>query len=379
MSKISQLKRAGSRLPAAALSRLRRGAAASARKRGAPPGTLVYDGPEMDAPVELSFFSYDVESLVEYGREGPPPSLETCLAEVESPRVTWVNIDGLHEVPVVEELGTRVGLHRLVMEDILHTSQRAKVEEFPDYLYVVLRMLRWDPELDGIRDEQVSLVLGDNWVISFQERRGDVFEGVRERLRGGRGMIRSRGADYLAYALLDSLVDHYFEVIEGVSDQIEALETEVLENPEPGVVERIHHLKREMLLVRRAIWPLREVVSRLARDPLPLIDDGTRVFFRDVYDHAVQIIDTVETLRDLLGGLTDLYLTGVSNRMNEVMKVLTMIATVFIPLSFLAGVYGMNFDAMPELHVPWAYPALLGVMALTAGLMMVYFRRKGWL
>jgi magnesium transporter len=366
------------RLPAAALGRLRRGAAAAAQKRGAAPGTLVYAGPETGEPVGLSYLSYGQAVLRERGRSGPVPTLAECLGELSGPETAWINVDGVHDVALVQELGTALDLHRLVLEDLLHTSQRAKLEEYPTYLYLVVRMVRWDEERDGIVDEQVSLVIGDGWVLSLQERRGDVFEGVRERLRQGRGLIRTRGAGYLGYALVDTVVDHYFGVIEKVSDRIEVLEAEVLEDPDPAVVEQIHRLKREMLLVRRAIWPLREVVSQLAREPLPFIDDETRVFARDVYDHTVQVIDTVETLRDLLGGLTDLYMSGVSNRMNEVMKVLTMIATIFIPLSFLAGVYGMNFEVMPELGLPWGYPVLLGVMALTAAGMVVYFRRKGW-
>ncbi|HSM05456.1 MAG TPA: magnesium/cobalt transporter CorA [Longimicrobiales bacterium] len=380
MGRLKRMRRRGAALPAAALARLRSGARAAAGKRGAPPGTLVYSGPEAEEPVRLSYLVYDHDELRQDGR-APADSaeLEVCLRHLSGPEISWINVDGLHDVGVIEALGSQVGLHRLVMEDILHTSQRAKVEEYPDHIYLVIRMLTWDEEADHLRDEQVSLVLGKNFVLSFQERVGDVFEGVRDRLRHSRGTIRQRGPDYLAYALMDSVVDHYFSVIERVSDHIENLEIEILEDPEHEVVERVHRLKREMLLVRRAIWPLREVVSQLYRDEFDLVAPDTRVFLRDVYDHTVQVIDTVETLRDLLGGLMDLYLSGVSNRMNEVMKVLTMIATIFIPLSFLAGLYGMNFDVMPELHVAWGYPALLGVMALVAAGMVAYFRRKKWL
>ena len=380
MGRLEKLGHQGVRLPAAALARLRAGARAGARKRGAPPGTLEYHGPEVDQPVRLSYLVYDQETVQEEGMApGDSARLEVCLNQLESSRVSWINVDGLHDVSVIEALGADVGLHRLVMEDILNTSQRAKMEEYPEHIYLVLRMLDWDEQEEHLKDEQVSLVLGSTYVLSFQESTGDVFDGVRDRLRQGRGTIRQRGADYLAYALMDSVVDHYFSVIERVSDRIESLEIEILEDPEPAVVERVHRLKREMLLVRRAIWPLREVVSQLYRDSIPLVREDARVFLRDVYDHTVQVIDTVETLRDLLGGLTDLYLTGVSNRMNEVMKVLTMIATIFIPLSFLAGLYGMNFDDMPELHMSWAYPTLLGVMVVVAIGMLLFFRRKGWL
>ena len=380
MGRLEKLGRKGVRIPAAALARLGASARAHARKRGAPPGTLQYMGPETDEEVRLSYMVYDADQLKQDGRApADSVSVEACLDMLDATSVSWINVDGLQDVGVIEALGRRVGLHKLVMEDILNTSQRAKIEEYADHVYLVLRMLTWDDQEDHLRDEQVSLVLGEGFVLSFQEHVGDVFEGVRERLRHGRGMIRQRGADYLTYALMDSVVDHYFTVIEKVSDHIESLEIEILEDPDPAVVERVHRLKREMLLVRRAVWPLREVVAQLYRDPLPMIQEDTRVFLRDVYDHTVQVIDTVETLRDLLGGLMDLFLTGVSNRMNEVMKVLTMIATIFIPLSFLAGVYGMNFDVMPELHVAWAYPTLLAVMVVVAVGMLFFFRRKGWL
>jgi magnesium transporter len=216
-------------------------------------------------------------------------------------------------------------------------------------------------------------------ILTFQERSGDVFEGVRDRLRTSRGTIRNRESDYLAYALVDFMVDHYFHVIEALSDRMEALEIAVMENPDEALMRTLHHLRREMLTVRRAVWPLRDVLAQLYRGESDFVDPATRIFLRDVHDHAVQVIDTVETLRDLAGGLMELYMTGVSNRMNEVMKVLTIIATIFIPLSFLAGLYGMNFDVMPELHMPWAYPALLGIMAAVAIGMLAWFRRRGWL
>ena len=349
-------------------------------KKGAPPGTVVYVGPEPTEPVRLSFMDYDGEFLEERGRQpGEVVPLDDCLARLDGPHTTWVNVDGLSDVDAIQRLGDHVGLHRLVQEDIVHTAQRTKLEEYPDHFYLVLHMLHWDAGTDTLRDEQLSLVMGRGYVLTFQERRGDVFEAVRERLRTGRGTIRTRASDYLAYALIDSLVDHYFHVIEALSDRMESLELAVLEDPDHDVMHALHHLKREMLAVRRAVWPLRDVLSQLYRDETEFVDPSTRVFMRDVYDHAVQVIDTVETLRDLSGGLMDLYMTGVSNRMNEVMKVLTIFASIFIPLTFLAGLYGMNFDFMPELHVRWAYPALLGIMAAVGVGMLVWFRRKGWL
>ena len=345
------------------------------KKPGAAPGTLVYAGSARAEPVELAYTTYDVEDLVEH----PGVSLSECAEALGGTGVRWINVTGLTDVEVVETLGKRVGLHRLVLEDILHTNQRPKVEEFPDHLFIVVHMLQWDASTMRVSDEQVSFVLGSEYVLSFQERAGDVFEPVRARIRSGRGLIRSRGADYLAYALIDALVDHYFVILEHLGDAIEALEVRVLDDPSSSVVAEIHQLKRELILLRRSIWPLREVLSELYRGDAELITDQTRVFLRDVQDHAVRVIDTVETMRDVVAGLMDLYLTNVSHRMNEVMKVLTMIATVFIPLSFLAGLYGMNFDVMPELHVPWGYPALLSVMGTLAVGMLIFFRRKRWL
>jgi magnesium transporter len=380
MSAIPRLAKAGARLPGSVMGHLRHLASGSHKKKGAPPGTVMYVGHERTEAARLSFMDYDGEVLMEGGRATDRViTLDEVVPLLAGPRTTWINLDGIHEVGFVEGLGEQVGLHRLVQEDIVHTAQRPKLEAYPDHLYLVLRMLSWDPERAAVQDEQLSLVLGRGYVLTFQEQRGDVFEGVRERLRSARGTIRSRGADYLAYALVDSVVDHYFQIIEAVSDHIEELEPQALEDPSSDVLSAIHALRREMLAVRRAVWPLRDLLSQLYRDETGYIGEDTRVFLRDVYDHAVQVVDTVETLRDLVSGLMDLYLTGVSNRMNEVMKVLTIIATIFIPLSFLAGLYGMNFEVMPELHVWWGYPALLTVMLGVAVTMLLFFRRKGWL
>ncbi|UCC25212.1 MAG: magnesium/cobalt transporter CorA [Gemmatimonadales bacterium] len=380
MSILSSLSVIGPRAPGSLLRHVRHLASGSHKKKGAPPGTVVYVGTERAEPARISFMDYDGDVFSEGGRaDERTVSLDEVLSVLDGPRTTWVNLDGIHEVEMVQGLADHLGIHRLVQEDIVHSSQRAKLEEYPDHLYLVMRMLHWDAESASVQDEQLSLVLGQGAVLTFQERRGDVFEGVRDRLRTGKGTIRSRGADYLAYALIDSVVDHYFHIIEAISDHVEALEPQVLEDPSPEALAAIHRLRREMLVIRRGVWPLRDLLSQLYRDESGFIGADTRVFLRDVYDHAVQVVDTVETLRDLVGGLMDLYLTGVSNRMNEVMKVLTIIATIFIPLSFLAGLYGMNFDSMPELHQPWGYPGLLLVMAAVAGAMLLFFRRKGWL
>jgi magnesium transporter len=253
------------------------------------------------------------------------------------------------------------------------------VEEYDRYVYVVLPMLSWNEERRHVVEEQLSLVLGPNYVLTFQERYGDIFAEVRERIRTDGSRLRQRGADYLAYALMDAAVDHYYQVLEAVGERTEALEERVLLDPDEETMKELHHLKRELLVVRRAIWPLREMLSSLQRSENGLMTERTRVFLRDVYDNAVQVLDSVESLRDVVSGLVDLYLSTVSFRTNEVMKVLTVMASIFIPLTFLAGIYGMNFQHMPELTHPWAYPALLGIMGVVALGMLWFFRRKGWL
>jgi magnesium transporter len=266
-----------------------------------------------------------------------------------------------------------------VQEDIVNTEHRPKLEDFDAYLFVVLKMLRFDAGQASIHTEQVSLVLGSGFVLSFQEQEGDVFDDVRQWLRENKGRLRTMGADYLAYALLDAVVDSYFAILENLGEQIELLEEELINRPSPDTLSRIHHFKREMILLRKAIWPLREIIGGLQRVGSPLIQNGTAIFLRDIHDHTIQIMDTIETFRDVLSGLLDLYLSSISHRMNEVMKVLTIIATVFIPLTFVAGVYGMNFEYMPELHWRWSYPVLWLIMLGIAAGMMIYFRRRQWL
>ncbi|HEX9885349.1 MAG TPA: magnesium/cobalt transporter CorA [Longimicrobiales bacterium] len=342
---------------------------------GSAPGTLVHTGPHRVEQVRVRLLDYDAGDLHERTLE----RVQDSFPFAGEPTVTWVNVDGLHDIELIEAVGQELGLHRLVLEDILSTGQRPKVEEYGDHFFVVLKMVQFDVETESITSEQLSVVVGDRFVFSFQERPGDVFEPVRERLRHAKGRIRSRGCDYLAYALTDAIVDGYFHILEQMGDRIEDLEELAISDPSPTVMHRIHHLKREMLILRRAVWPVREVLGSLYRGEVPLVEEETRVFLRDAYDHAVQVIDTVETLRDVLSGAMDLYMSGVSNRMNEVMKVLTIIATIFIPLSFFAGLYGMNFEYMPELGVPWAYPALLAFMATVAGGMLWFFRGRGWI
>jgi magnesium transporter len=341
---------------------------------GTAPGTLVRPGPATVEPARITLIEYGPDAL----HEREPASLADVPGFAETAGVHWLNVDGVHDLDLVRALGERYALHPLVLEDVVSLGQRPKLEEYEGYLYIVLPMLTVDPETAMVRDEQLSLLLGPNWVVTFQERPGDDFGPVRERVRITGARIRGRGADYLAYALVDAVVDHYFAVLEAIGDVAERLEGEVVDRPGRDTMHRLHLLKREMLMVRRAVWPVRDLVNTLMRTESPLVTPGTHPYLRDVYDHAIRIIDTVEVLRDVVGGIMELYLTSLSNRTNEVMKTLTVMASIFIPLTFIVGIYGMNFDYMPELAWPWAYPALLSFMLAVALGMLWAFRRRGW-
>lgn len=344
------------------------------KKSGAGPGTLVHIGRPSHRNPEILLIRYDRDALQERRIDDPAHCAEHLGAE----EVRWLHVDGVHRPEMVETLGSMLGLHPLVMEDILNTDQRPKVEDYEGYLYIVLRLPHYDAEHEQISSEQISLVLGERFVLSLQEHPGDVFDSVRERLRSGR-KLRLMQADALAYALIDAVVDRYFIVLEQLGDRIEVLEDELIERPTSVTLNRIHHFKREMLMLRKSVWPLCEVLGRLSRDDSPLITTDTRLFLRDVFDHSVHIMDTIDTVRELLANMLDIYLSSLSNRMNEVMKMLTLIATVFMPLTFIAGIYGMNFVHMPELHWPWAYPTVLGLMLFVALGLVVFFRRRRWM
>ena len=347
------------------------------KKIGVSPGTLIHLGEQKLDQALIDALEYSPEQFWE--RQFDAATVEqSCQLRPEA-KVSWINLVGLHQISYLETLGRCFGLHPLVMEDILNTEHRPKLEEFEDHLFIVVKMLQFDDASNEIRTEQVSLILGRNYVLTFQEREGDVFEGVRERIRNGKGRLRDHGADYLAYILLDALVDNYFLILEKLGDQIEELEEELIHRPNPATMQKIHHFKREMILLRKAIWPLREVISGLQRQEGGLISDATGAFLRDLYDHSIQILDTVETLRDILAGLLDLYLSSLSHRMNEIMKVLTLIATIFIPLTFIVGVYGMNFDNMPELHWKYGYFLIWGLMLGCGLLLLWFFKRKHWI
>jgi len=344
------------------------------RNVGLAPGTLEYVGEKKIEEPRITVWDYDRENLEQ--KEVPTP--EECSKYLDTPRVSWINVDGLHDTDLIAKIGERFGLHPLVMEDIVNVHQRPKLEDYDKYLYVVTRMLDYDAEANEVSSEQVSLVLGKNFVLTFQEREGDVFDPVRDRLQKT-ARVRLSYADYLAYALLDAIVDNYFVALERLGEDIETLEEDLVENPSSELLETVHRLKRELILVRRSIWPLREVMSGLERSESKLVRKETRLYLRDLYDHTVQVMDAVESYRDVVSGLQDLYLSSISNRMNEVMKVLTIIATLFIPLGFIAGVYGMNFEFMPELKFKWSYPIFWGAIAAVSGLMLYFFHRKKWI
>lgn len=342
---------------------------------GHAPGTLVPVEEMEKQPSKLTIFEYGPERPV---REREPPSLSDVFPFDFQLPVTWLNVYGSHKLEFLEEMGRFLDIHPLVLEDILDISQRPKMEDFEDYLFIELNMLLWDEEHSQLKSEQISLILGENYVITFQEREKDVFDPVRKRLREGKSRLSKQGADYLAYSLIDAIVDHYFLVLENLGEKIEFLEEELITDPSPETLQSIHELKREFIFLRKSVWPLREVISALERGETTLFQKTTFIYLRDIYDHTIQIMDAVETFRDMVSGMLDIYLSSVSNRMNEIMKVLTIIATVFIPLSFIVGLYGMNFKYMPELEWKWGYFMVWGVILAVVIGMLAYFRRKKW-
>lgn len=341
---------------------------------GLPPGSLVHVGEKRDHKPVIEVIDYGPDHLVEREVE----NVAECAEYKDSDSVTWVNVTGVHEPKLVKEVGDRFGLHALLLEDVLNTRQRPKVEEYGDAVFVIARMIWYDSE-QQLRSEQVSFVLSDSFVLSFQELPGDVFTPLRERLRSKSGRIRSRGSDYLLYALLDMLVDNYFLVAEQVGVSIEELEERILSNYSSQTINDVHSLKREVINLQRVVWPLREVTSHLLRTEHSAFAEDTLLFLRDLHDHSVQVIETMQLSREMINGMVDLSMSQASNRMNEVMKVLTIIATIFIPLTFIAGIYGMNFEYMPELSWYYGYFLTLGVMVLVTAGMLVFFRRREWL
>lgn len=342
---------------------------------GASPGTLVAAVEKLDQKVKMTLFDYDAINL----RETEIKAIEEVYGFKEKPTATWLDIAGLHDPEILTKLGQHFEIHPLVLEDILNTNQRPKIENYDSYLYLVFKMLNFNRNEKKISGEQVSIILGPHHVISFKEDEDDIFDVIRQRIRNNDSRIRRHGSDYLAYRLLDTVIDHYFVILEEVGQTIEDIEEELLEKPSDGTMQQIHQLRRELIYLRKSVWPLREVIANLEKEESGLIKKTTHPFLRDVYDHTIQVIDTTESFRDMASGLLDLYLSTVSNRMNEVMKILTIMASIFIPLTFLAGIYGMNFKFMPELDWQWGYPSFWILIVVLGVTMVVYFKKKGWL
>jgi len=336
---------------------------------------LIHIGEKKAENVRINILDYDENQF----EEKEARTIEECFPFKDKPTVTWINIDGLHQIDVIEKIGKNFDFHPLLLEDILNTEQRPKIEDFETHIYIVLKMLYYEDNTNEIISEQFSIIFGKNFVISFQEKEGDIFNPIRERIRTSKGRIRKMGADYLAYSLIDAIVDSYFIILEKLGENIEDVEETMLANPTPETLHDIHRLKRKMISLRKSVWPLREVVSALERSDSSLIQEPTRIYLKDVYDHTIQVIDTIETFRDMLSGMLDVYLSSISNKMNEIMKVLTIIATIFIPLTFIVGVYGMNFEQMPELKWQWGYPVIWFIMLAIGISMVFYFRKKKWL
>jgi magnesium transporter len=328
----------------------------------------------MEKP-KITIIDYSPSTLEERVAE----TIEECMVYLDKPTMTWINIDGLQEVNYIEQIGQCFHIHPLTLESILNTTQRPKIEYFPNYIYIALKMISWDEKEQETNMEHISLILMQNMVLSFQEREGDVFNSIRERIRNMNGKIRQSSVDYLVYALIDTIVDQYFVILEKLGEKTELLEDVLINQPSPQNLQVIHQTKRNLIYLRNAVWPLREVINKLEKEETVLIQKDTKLFLRDVYDHTIQVIETIEALRDMVSGLLDIYLSSVSNKMNEVMKVLTIIATIFIPLTFLAGIYGMNFHYMPELSWRWGYPLTLLVMFLIGLGMYFFFKKKKWL
>jgi magnesium transporter len=346
-----------------------------ARKVGMPPGSLVYTGEKEHLPAKITITRYNEHTIA----ENQVDAFNECQMAAAPGEVTWINVTGISKVKDLEQVGECFKIHPLVLEDILEVGQRPKVEDYDEYLYIVLNSIQPVAEGEKLVAEEISLVLGPNYLLSFYTGDDDLYAPIRERLLQAKGRIRKLGADYLAYSLIDLVVDNYFVELEKFGDQVESLEDAVVARPSPQTLREVHQFKNDMIMLRKSLWPLREVIARLERRESPLISENLSNYFRDVYDHTIIAIDTVETYRDILSGMLDIYLSSMSNRLNEIMKVLTIIATIFMPLTFITSLYGMNFKNMPELQWEYGYFGVLVIVVVVAVSMLEYFRRKRWI
>lgn len=342
---------------------------------GKPPGSLTFIGTKKIDSSSIQIIDYDSDNL----QERELKDIKEAVPLKDTGSVTWINVDGVHDTEVIKSIGENFGLHPLVMEDIVNTGQRPKIEEYDDYLFFSVKMLRYEEEREMVIGEQLSMVLGKTFLLTFQEQPGDVFDPVRERIRKQRGRIRSSGIDYLAYSLLDTIIDNYIRIIELLGEQIEDIENEILDDPQPELLQRINLYKREMNYIRKSARPARESIQQLTYLDTDLIADRTVPFLKDLLDHATQAVEVIDTYREMLTDHLNIYHTGVTNKLNEIMKVLTIFSAIFIPLTFIAGIYGTNFEYLPELHYHYAYFIFLGVLFILALVMLRFFKRKGWL
>jgi magnesium transporter len=343
-------------------------------KSGLPPGSLVHVGEASEAHIRISVIQYSENRC----RESDASSALDLSALQQSSDVAWVHVDGIHRLDVISAIGTEFGLHPLVVEDIANSAQRPKIEDLGDYLFLAVKLLHYNEETAELSTEHFSLIVMKNVLLTFREREGSDFDPIRERIRVGKGRLRKSGADYLAYCLIDSVVDHYFVVIEKIAEKMELLEEELVTNPTPETLQIIHKFKTDLIFLRRSVWPLREVINLMIDGGSSLITVGTNPYLRDVYDHTIHASETLDTYRDIVSGMLDIYLSSVSYKLNEIMKVLTIIATVFIPLTFMTGWYGMNFKHMPELEWPWAYYVFMAGAFCVAMTLLGFFRRRNW-
>jgi magnesium transporter len=348
----------------------------ASEKTGLRPGSLVHVGNVHDAETKISIIDYNKDNL----EQQQVASVEEILRYKDSDTVTWVIIEGLADVDIVERIGSIFGVHQLVLEDILNTNQRPKFEEYEEHLYIVLKCLQAEAGRFSVSYEQISLLVLHNFVITFKEKKDDLFKPIFQRIKTSKGRFRSLGSDYLTYSILDTIVDQNFILIDSLDDAVNTLEDSMLTaEPSQKELNTIQYLKREIISIRRHVSPVRELMAELLRSESSLINEKTHIYLRDVADHIMRVIESIESYRDILSGLLDIYISSVSNKMNEIMKVLTVFASIFIPLTFLAGIYGMNFEYMPELKWKWAYPTLWIAFLGIPIVLLIYFKKKKWL
>lgn len=345
------------------------------KKIGLPPGSLIYVGPPKTEKVKITITNYNET----YHEEKEATNVEECFISPDEEMITWIHVIGLHEPEIVEAIGRHYNINHLILEDVLNTVQRPKIEEYEDSLFIVLKIIYQDVETADILSRQLSLVLGSNFVLSFQEGGEDLFQNLRKRIQNNKSRIRKMTADYLAYAIMDTTIDHFFAVIETFDERIESAEEALLADPSQEVLQEIHKLKQDIIFLRKVVLPIRELAGKLEKTDCQLVNEATYIYLRDLYDHTVQIVESIGTFREMVTSLLDIYHSSISNKMNEIMKVLTIIATIFIPLGFIAGVYGTNFKYMPEIEWRWGYYLFWLVVILVGMTMILYFKKKKWL